>query len=90
MNNKARKETNVIFILIYVHIYVLFVPVFVFQWHDMVVPVFVVFLRLCRNKPSHASLCREYFHQTVAIKLRMPFFKNAKQGPLIPFVLGWG
>jgi hypothetical protein len=77
-----------LYIYIYIHIYVIFV--FTFQWHDMVVSVFVVFLRLCRNKSSHASLCREYFRQTVAIKLGMPFFKSTKQGPIIPLVLGVG
>ena len=50
-------------------IYVIFLPVFRFQWRDIVVSVFVVFLILCSNKFSHASLCREYFRQTVAIKL---------------------
>lgn len=70
-------------------IYFIFLPVFRFQWHELVVSMFVVFLRLCRNKSSHASLCREYFCQIVAIKLGMPFFKSTKQGPLIPFVLGW-
>ena len=51
--------------------------------------MFVVFRRLCINKSSHASLCREYFRQTVAIQLGMPFLKSTKQGPL-KYLLCWG
>ena len=58
----------------------IFLPVFIFQWHDMVVSVFVVCLRLCRTKSFHASLCTEYFCQTVAIKLGMPFFNTLRTG----------
>ena len=82
MNNKARKEPNVIFIFIFMFIITLyFYLVYRFQWHGMVLSVFVVFLRLCSNKSSCAFLCREYFCHTVAVELEMPFFKSPKRGP---------